>query len=379
MSSKDIPPASDYGLEVKRPAIYYGENAPGYRIVATRVKEFDYPKGNDNVYTSYGGKGGIPLDSLWKKLLFAWTQSDINILLTSYLSPESRIQIYRGVQTRVNRIAPFLSLDQDPYMVLADGNLYWIQDAYTLSDRFPYSQPAGMSRKSLNYIRNAVKAVVDVYDGTVRFYVADPDDPVLRMYRSAFPGMFTPLSDLPENLKTHLRYPRDLFAIQANVYMTYHMTDPQVFYNQEDLWTLPQEKYAGESVVLQPYYILMRLPETDKQQYFLMTPFTPRGRDNMIAWMGAACDFPDYGRIILYQLPKERLTLGPDTDRGHDRSECPHLPAAFPLGPARLPCDPGQPGGDPHREFLSLRRACLPAGGRGQYPAARSRDCHFRG
>ena len=308
---ENIPPQSDYGLKVDQPAIYYGEKTPGYRIVASQIKEFDYPKGDDNVYTSYKGKGGIPLDNIWKKLLFAWTQSDINILFTSYLAPQSRIQIFRDVQARVAKIAPFLALDHDPYIVLSAGRLYWVQDAYTLSDRFPYSQPSGGAGRKLNYIRNSVKITVDAYDGTVQFYVMDPADPVLKMYRKAFPGMFQALSELPQELKNHLRYPQDLFAIQANVYMNYHMTDPQVFYNQEDLWTLPQEKYAGESIAFQPYYILMRLPDTKEIHYILMTPFTPQGRDNMIAWMGVNCDFPGYGKIIVYQLPKERLTYGP--------------------------------------------------------------------
>jgi uncharacterized membrane protein (UPF0182 family) len=308
---QDIPPKSDYGLTIDQPAVYYGENTPGYRIVSTQVKEFDYPKGNDNVYTSYQGKGGIPLDTIWKKILFSWTQSDINILLTSYLTPQSRIQIFRNVRERISRIAPFLVLDQDPYMVLADGKLYWIQDAYTLTDRFPYSQPSEISGTNLNYIRNSVKAVVDVFNGTVRFFAMDPTDPILAAYRGAFPGMFESLSELSPDLKAHLRYPQDLFAIQANAYMNYHMTDPQVFYNQEDLWAMPQEKYAGQAVPFQPYYILMRLPGAEAIQYFLMTPFTPQGRDNMIAWMGADCDFPGYGNIIVYQLPKERLTFGP--------------------------------------------------------------------
>jgi uncharacterized membrane protein (UPF0182 family) len=308
---QDIPPTSAYQLDVAQPAVYYGEKTPGYRIVDTEVKEFDYPKGSDNVYTRYAGQGGIPLDNVWKKLLFAWTQSDVNILLSSYLTPESRIQIHRNVQERVDRIAPFLSLDRDPYLVLAGGRLYWIQDAYTISNRFPYAQPSGTTPGGLNYIRNSVKVVVDVYEGRVTFYVMDPVDPVLAVYRRAFPGMFHPLAELAPELKAHLRYPEDLFAIQAGIYMNYHMTDPQVFYNQEDLWALPQEKYAGQAVPFQPYYILMRLPDTDAIQYFLMTPFTPQGRDNMISWMGANCDFPDYGQIILYQLPKERLTFGP--------------------------------------------------------------------
>jgi uncharacterized membrane protein (UPF0182 family) len=307
----NIPPESSYDLKVEQPAIYYGEKTPGYRIVATRVKEFDYPKGNQNVYTSYQGKGGIPLDSFWKKVLFAWTQSDINILLTSYLGPKSRIQIWRDVHERVARIAPFLQLDQDPYLVLSEGKLYWIQDAYTISDRYPYSEPYQKDFHQLNFIRNSVKAVVDVYNGSVQLYVMDPHDPILNTYRRAFPGAFKDLAEMARDLKKHLRYPEDLFAIQADLYQTYHMTSPQVFYNQEDLWNLPQEKYAGSAIALQPYYILMRLPDTNVLQYLLMTPFTPQNRDNMIAWMAAKCDFPEYGHLLVYQLPKKRLTYGP--------------------------------------------------------------------
>jgi uncharacterized membrane protein (UPF0182 family) len=309
---ENIPPVSSYGLTVDRPGIYYGEKTPGYRIVATRIKEFDYPKGNQNVYTSYAGKGGIPLDSYWKRVLFSWTLSDINILLTSYLGPESRIQLWRQVQERVAKIAPFLLLDSDPYLVLSQGKLYWIQDAYTVSDRFPYSEPYAESfGKSLNYIRNSVKVIVDIYQGSVLFYVMDPEDPVLRVYREAFPGVFKELGELPEDLKTHLRYPEDLFAIQADTYRTYHMTDPQVFYNREDFWTFPQQKYAGTAIRMTPYYILMRLPGEKDLVYLMMTPFTPQNRDNMIAWMAAKCDFPEYGKVLVYQLPKERLTLGP--------------------------------------------------------------------
>jgi uncharacterized membrane protein (UPF0182 family) len=308
---EDIPPVSLYNLTVDRPAIYYGEKTPGYRIVSTGVKEFDYPKGNENVYTNYQGTGGIPLDSLWKRTLFAWTRSDINILLTSYLGPKSRIQIWRRVQERVAKIAPFLQLDSDPYLALSDGKLYWIQDAYALSDRFPYSEPYERSFSKLNYIRNSVKVVVDAYEGSVLFFVADPEDPVLRCYREAFPGLFRDLTQMPENLKAHLRYPEDLFVIQADMYRTYHMIDPQVFYNQEDLWAFPQEKYAGAATGMSPYYILMRLPDTRELQYLLMTPFTPKNRDNMIAWMAAKCDFPQYGQVLVYQLPKERLTFGP--------------------------------------------------------------------
>jgi uncharacterized membrane protein (UPF0182 family) len=308
---ENIPPVSSHNLHVNQPAIYYGEKTPGYRIVATKVKEFDYPKGNENVYTSYQGKGGIPLDRYWKRALFAWTQSDINILLTSYLGPGSRIQIWRRVQERINKIAPFLELDKDPYLVLSKGRIYWIQDAYTVSGRFPYAQPYQRLYAKVSYIRNSVKVLVDAYDGSVLFYVMDPDDPVLTLYRQAFPGAFRKLGDLPQDLRAHLRYPEDLFSIQTEMYTTYHMTDPQVFYNQEDLWASPQEKYAGTAVPMEPYYILMRLPGTKELQYLLMKPFTPQNRDNMVAWMAAKCDFPQYGEMLVYQLPKERLTFGP--------------------------------------------------------------------
>jgi uncharacterized protein len=309
---ENVPAESAYGLTITQPAIYYGESMPGYRIVATGIKEFDYPKGNDNVYTSYNGKGGIPLDSFWKKLLFSWTQKDVNILLTSYLRPESRIQIWRTVQERVAQIAPFLRLDTDPYPVLSEGKLYWIQDAYTDSDHFPYADPhwSGFG-DNLNYIRNSVKVVVDMYDGTVSFYVMDPTDPVLAVYRRAFPGVFNDLDQLSADLKKHLRYPEDLFAIQADEYKTFHMTDPQVFYNREDLWVSPKETYAGAAQLMQPYYILMKLPGSEQLEYLLMTPFTPQKRDNMISWMAAKCDFPEYGKMIFYQLPKERLIYGP--------------------------------------------------------------------
>jgi len=309
---ENLPPESTYGLTINQPAIYYGESAPGYRIVATGVKEFDYPKGNQNVYTSYSGTGGIPLDSLWKRLLFTWTQGDVNILFTSYLRPESKIQIWRRVQERVQQVAPFLRLDQDPYAVVSEGKLYWIQDAYTVSDHFPYSTPhAAAFEQGLNYIRNSVKVVVDMYDGTVRFYSMDPNDPVLAVYCSAFPGVFKDLNRLSADLKTHLRYPEDLFSIQADQYTTFHMTVPQVYYNREDLWVLPNETYAGKVAPMEPYYILMKLPGSEQLEYLLMTPFTPQKRNNMISWMAARCDFPAYGRMLFYQLPKEKLIYGP--------------------------------------------------------------------
>jgi uncharacterized membrane protein (UPF0182 family) len=310
---QNVPPQSSFGLNVTQPAIYYGEAMPGSRIVSTGVKEFDYPQGNQNVYTSYAGKGGIPIDGLGKRLLFAWTQADVNILFTGSLKPESKIQIWRDVQERVSQVAPFLKLDAEPYSVLSEGKLYWIQDAYTTSTHFPYSNPRTANFESgLNYIRNSVKVIVDMYDGTVSFYIMDPQDPVLNVYRQAFPGVFKDLSQLSPDLKSHLRYPRDLFGIQAAQYEIFHMTDPQVFYNREDLWVPPLEKYNGKVSPMEPYYILMKLPGSDVLEYMLMSPFTPQNRDNMISWLAARSDFPDYGKILFYELPKDKLTYGPN-------------------------------------------------------------------
>jgi uncharacterized membrane protein (UPF0182 family) len=310
---ENIPAESQYGLKITQPEIYYGNVAPSYKIVDTGIKEFDYPKGNENVYASYQGTGGIPLDSILKRLLFAWTQKDINILLTGYLRPESRIQIWRGVQDRVAQVAPFLVLDKVPYAVLSEGKQYWIQDAYTVSDRYPYSNvQTADSAEGMNYIRNSVKVVVDMYNGTVSFYIMDPNDPLLGMYNRAFPGVFKNLSELSPDLKTHLRYPQDMFGIQAAEYETFHMTDPQVFYNREDLWVEPQEKYDGAVAAMDPYYILMKLPGSQQLEYLMMTPFTPQKRDNMIAWLAARCDFPDYGRMLFYELPKDKLIFGPN-------------------------------------------------------------------
>jgi uncharacterized membrane protein (UPF0182 family) len=217
------------------------------------------------------------------------------------------------VQERVTQVAPFLKLDHDPYPVLSGGRMYWIQDAYTVSDQYPYASPhkAGFAA-NLNYLRNSVKVVVDMYNGSVQFYIMDPKDPILAAYRDAFPGVFKSLDQLTPDLKAHLRYPEDIFAIQADEYKTFHMTDPQVFYNREDLWVAPNETYGGEEQAMQPYYILMKLPGSDTLEYLLMTPFTPQNRDNMISWLAARSDFPDYGQAIFYQLPKEKLVYGPN-------------------------------------------------------------------
>ena len=280
----------------------------GHRIVRTSVKEFDHPQGDENIYTHYQGVGGVPINAFWRRLLFAWHESDFNIMLTTYIGSESRLQIRREVHERVHQIAPFLRLDNDPYLVVDDGGLYWIQDAYTTSSLFPYSEPYD---HEFNYIRNSVKVVVNAYNGDVSFYVIDPVDPVLRVYQQAIPTMFKSIEQMPPGLRRHLRYPVDLFTAQLAIYNTYHVTLPQVFYNGEDLWSMPREKYGGEQIQMPPYYVLMRLPNEEQLQFLLMLPLTPNNRDNMIAWMAARCDYPDYGKLIVYKLPKERLFFGP--------------------------------------------------------------------
>ncbi len=308
LAIKDLPPQGALGTAVKRPAIYYGEKVPGYALVATAVPEFDYPKGDRNVYTHYSGHGGVKIDTIWKKLLFAWHRLDANIAITSYTTSESRIQIWRDIKDRIGKVAPFLRLDADPYLVVSEGKLVWIQDAYTVSDLFPYSETFG---HEFNYIRNSVKAVIDAFNGDVSLYVMDTQDPVLAVYRKALPKLFSRFEDLPDELRDHLRYPQDLFQAQVTVYGRYHMTVPQVFYNSEDLWATPREKYGGEIIDLKPYYVLVRLPGESELQFLLMTPMTPANRPNMIAWIAARSDYPGYGELLVYKLPKDRLIRGP--------------------------------------------------------------------
>jgi uncharacterized membrane protein (UPF0182 family) len=307
--SRDLPPVTtSERLAVKEPGIYFGERSTDYRIVSTKIKELNYPQGDANVYSSYDGTGGILLNSYWRRVLFSWNQFDVNILLSSYITPQSRILIWRSIRERVAKVAPFLVLDRDPYIVASSGHLYWVQDAYTVSRTYPYSE---QFRGQFNYIRNPIKAVVDAYNGSVDLYVVDDKDPVLGAYGRAFPGLFKPLSAMPEDMKAHLRYAPDMFEAQIEMYGSYHMAIPQVFYNNEDLWTLSREKYNGESVPMLPYYILTRLPEDQTLQFLLMTPLTPVNKDNMIAWMVGRSDFPDYGQLIVYKLPKDKLTYGP--------------------------------------------------------------------
>jgi len=309
---KNIPAESDVGFKVPQPAIYFGQEPDSYAIIKAATPEFDYPLGADNVYSYYKGTGGVPVSGLLRRLLFSYFYRDINLLVTRNIIGDSRIMIRRNISDRVARLAPFLGQDRDPYLVLHDGHLVWILDCYTTSDHFPYSQ---RNSEGINYIRNSVKVVVDAYNGTTDFYVADPADPIIRTWQRIFPAMFKPLSAIPGDLRQHIRYPEDYFLIQADIYRTYHMTDPAVFYNREDQWGFPRENYADETVPMQPYYVIMRLPGETHDEYILMLPMVPESRgavrDNMISWMAARCDGADYGHLFEFAFSKDRLFYGP--------------------------------------------------------------------
>ena len=306
---KDIPPVSAPGLEIERPEIYFGEWTAGYVLVKTSTQEFDYPKGDDNQFTTYQGTGGVSIDSFFKRLAFAIHFADINLLLSNYITDESRIMFRRQIRERVGDLAPFLQYDLDPYLVVSAGKLYWIVDAYTTTDMYPYSTREG--RDQINYIRNSVKAVIDIYNGSVTFYRMDAQDPLMSAYAEIFPDLFRDLEEMPQDLRAHLRYPKDLFKLQATLYRSYHMKDVQLFYNQEDLWEIPNEIYRSRAQVMAPYYIIIKLPGEEREEFLLMMPLTPAKKDNMISWLAARCDGEHYGDLLVYRLPKDRLIYGP--------------------------------------------------------------------
>lgn len=305
---RDIPPESLAGLEVSEPRIYFGERTDHFILVNTGVQELDFPRGEENVYTTYGGRAGIRLSAL-RRLAFAYRFADLKLAISTDVTSQSRLLFARNIMTRVQRIAPFLRYDRDPYLVVADGRLFWIIDAYTTSSRYPYSTPRG----GLNYIRNSVKVVVDAYHGTVDFYLVDPTDPVAGTLARIFPELFKPAGAVPPALAAHFRYPVDLFEIQAHVYATFHMRDPRVYYNREDVWAIPNEVFGNETVPVEPYYVTMRLADDPAAapEFVLMLPFTPLNRDNLIAWMAARNDPPHYGEILVYRFPKQSVVFGP--------------------------------------------------------------------
>jgi len=302
---RDIPPTGLTDLKVERPGVYYGELTNNYVIAATQIKEFDYPVGDQNANTSYTGTTGVPVGNIVRRAAFALRFSAAQMLFSSYITPESKVLFRRSLTERIGALAPWLTLDNDPYAAVIDGKLMWIVDAYTTSDRYPYSERMG----GISYIRNSVKITVDAYDGTVVFYAFDESDPVLATWRTIFPDLVVDGSTMPEEVRAHLRYPEDLFRVQAEIYKTYHMLDPLVFYNKEDQWALPGE--ADGDTPMDPFYVLMKLPGEPKEDFMLMLPFTPRNKDNMIGWMSASSDPSDYGRRIVYTFPKQKLVLGP--------------------------------------------------------------------
>jgi uncharacterized membrane protein (UPF0182 family) len=306
---KDIPPAAPPELRIDRPEIYFGEETRNYVVVGGDTKEFDYAKGQENVYNIYQGRDGVSLRGLWTRALFAWYFGDFKLLISDNITASSKMLFRRLIQDRIQRIAPFLRLDHDPYLVVSDGRLVWMQDAYTVSDALPYSQRSRPD--GINYIRNSVKVALDAYDGNPVFYLADPEDPIARTYQGIFPTLFQPMDSMPASLRSHVRYPEDLFVIQAAAYGTYHMKDPEVFYNKEDLWSFPKESHKGQTTIMEPYYTIMRLPGESRAEFILMLPMVPNNRDNMIAWLAARCDGANYGKVIEFAFSKEKLIYGP--------------------------------------------------------------------
>lgn len=299
-------------LPVTRPEIYYGEEPEHYVIVKTNDREFHYPIGEGAAQTVFEGEGGVQLSNPLRRALLAWEFGDLNILLSGSLTSESRILFRRNIQDRIRTLAPFLTLDRDPYVVIANGALYWIQDAYTTTNRYPYSTPdATHAVGGLNYIRNSVKVVVSAYDGTTTFYQVDDEDPIARVYAKIFPDLFRPLSDMPKVLREHIRYPEDLFLIQVNQYRTYHIRDATTLYNGEDIWQFPLEQTGSGEAPVRPYYVIMRLPGETREEFILILPLTPNRRQNTIAWVAARSDAPNYGTLLAYRFPTETVVFGP--------------------------------------------------------------------
>ena len=309
-------------IPTENPRIYYGELTNTYVMTSTKVQELDFPSGEENTYNIYSGTGGIELKNYGRKVLFAQYLKDWQMLFTRNFTTKTKLLLRRNIKHRIKVIAPFLRYDHDPYLVTvkaqlpnsltdnqikADNHLYWMVDAYTTSDRYPYSDPEA---DDFNYIRNSVKVVIDAYNGQVAFFVADADDPIIQTWTKIFPELFQPLEKMPATLRNHIRYPADLFISQSERLLTYHMTDPQVFYNREDQWQVPQEIYGNEAQSVEPYYLIMKLPTATEEEFVLLLPFTPTSRNNLIAWLAARSDGEQYGKLLLYQFPKQKLVYG---------------------------------------------------------------------
>jgi uncharacterized protein len=319
---KDLPPASSVDVKVTRPQIYYGEESNDFVLAPSRQQEFDYPAGEGDAaaYSSYDGKGGVSVKSFFARLLFAMRFGSLNILLSSDLNDSTKIMYYRNIRERADRALPFLIFDRDPYMVITEaGRLVWMLDGYTTSTRYPYAQPIG---GNISYMRNSAKVVIDAYDGTVMAYQVDTVDPIIRTLSKIYPGLLRPLTDMPADLRAHLRYPEDLFRVQTSLYATYHMANPETFYHREDQWQIPatnasapaapggeRRGAAGESFMR---HMVMRLPGSAEPEFILMRPFTPRQKDNLAAWMVARNDGAHYGKLAVFRFPRQSLVFGPN-------------------------------------------------------------------
>ena len=304
-------------IPIGKPRIYFGELTNPYIMTSTRVRELDYPSGQENVYTTYDGTGGIEIGNYWRRVLFAEYLKDWKMLFARSFTDDTKILFRRNIKRRVQEIAPFLNYDRDPYLVAAkpeglannQNYLYWIIDAYTTSNRYPYSDPG---KNPFNYLRNSVKVVINAYNGNVDFYIADPQDPIIHTWDKIFPQLLKPLSAMPIELRQHIRYPEDLFSVQSERLLTYHMKDPQVFYNREDRWQIPQEIYGNESQAVKPYYLIIKLPTATEEEFILLHPYTPISRPNLIGWLAARSDGAEYGNLLLYEFPKQKLIYGPN-------------------------------------------------------------------
>jgi hypothetical protein len=310
---RDLPPVSTKSeLRVDKPGLYFGEMPSTYALVRTKREEFDYPKaGEDNATTRYEGTGGVPIGTLLRRLLFAVRFGTSEILFTDATEAQSKIIYNRSIRERVSLVAPFLQFDPDPYPVVSDGRIYWMQDAYTTTANYPYSQPSSTIFGVINYIRNSVKVVIDAYNGTMTFYVVEPNDPMVLTIAKMFPGLLHPLSEMPAGLRQHVRYPEEIFKVQASVYTTYHMTSAPVFYTKEDQWQLPVLDSAQTPTSMQPYYTIMKLPGEHQTEFIQMLPFTPRAKDNLSSWMVARSDGAHYGHLLAFEFPKQKTVYGP--------------------------------------------------------------------
>ncbi|XGI84090.1 UPF0182 family protein [Halorutilales archaeon Cl-col2-1] len=308
---KDIPPQSSVGIDVEQPRIYYGESTDTYALVNSGTEEFDYPSGDENVYTSYSGNGGVELSSSLRKLIYSAKFGTPNIFVSDSVTDETRIQYDRDIQSRVKKPAPFLEYDSDPYVVVADGELYWVYDAYTTTENYPYSKRLDFKGDEENYVRNSVKVVVDAYSGETNYYVSDEDDPIIQTYEKVFPSLFEEMDQMPKSISDNVRYPTDAFDVQSRAYLDYHMQNPRVFYNKEDSWRIPNEVSRGDRQPMEPYYVMMKLPGEEDPEFVEILPFVPRGKENMIGWLSARSDQPNYGDLRAIQFSKQNLTYGP--------------------------------------------------------------------